>query len=44
MLIQKGKDSNLRIGDNVLVEANQKRIKWPLEKIIETFTGKDGKW
>ncbi|XP_047990678.1 uncharacterized protein LOC125229780 [Leguminivora glycinivorella] len=38
MLIQKGKerDSNLRVGDVVLIETDSKRIKWPLGRIVET--------
>ncbi|XP_063632929.1 uncharacterized protein LOC134804004 [Cydia splendana] len=44
MLIQKGKerDSNLRVGDVVLIETDNKRIKWPLGRIIETLPGADG--
>ncbi|XP_073963073.1 uncharacterized protein [Choristoneura fumiferana] len=44
MLIQKGKerDSNIKVGDVVLVETDAKRIKWPLGVILEVYTGKDG--
>ncbi|KAF2888908.1 hypothetical protein ILUMI_17265, partial [Ignelater luminosus] len=35
--------STLRVGEIVLVENdNQKRLDWPLAKIVETITGKDG--
>lgn len=43
-LIQRQKDKwgNLKVGDIVLIEGEDKRIKWPLGLVVETFTGKDG--
>ena len=33
---------NIKVGDNVIiVEDNIKRSKWPLAKVVETFSGKD---
>ncbi|XP_061711417.1 uncharacterized protein LOC133524815 [Cydia pomonella] len=44
LLIQRGKerDSNLRVGDVVLIKMDTKRTMWLLGRIVETFSGTDG--
>ncbi|XP_045451223.1 uncharacterized protein LOC123660165 [Melitaea cinxia] len=43
-LVQRGKDKNstLKVGDIVLIETEDKRIKWPLGLVVEIITGNDG--
>ncbi|XP_059052926.1 uncharacterized protein LOC131847378 [Achroia grisella] len=42
-LVQKGKEktNDLKIGDVVLIETDEKRIKWPLGVVTNIFTGRD---
>lgn len=43
-LVQKGKEKKdvINVGDIVLIETDEKRLKWPLGVVLELFTGKDG--
>lgn len=43
-LVQRGKEkvSGIKIGDIVLVESEEKRVKWPLGLVVEIYTGRDG--
>lgn len=43
-LVQRGKDkkTKLGVGDVVLIETEDKRVKWPLGVIEEIYTGNDG--
>lgn len=43
-LIQRGREKNggIKVGDVVLVESEERRVKWPLGLVTQIYTGKDG--
>ncbi|XP_045541691.1 uncharacterized protein LOC106718201 isoform X2 [Papilio machaon] len=43
-LVQRGREKcgGIKVGDVVLVESEERRVKWPLGLVVQVYTGKDG--